>query len=138
MIPQKLFLDTGAFIARELVRDQFHDKASSAWRKLAESDCRLYCSEHIFDECVTLLGRRHSYAFASECGFNYLNTQLIHWLTATDEDLKNALRLMKKYADQGVSFTDCVSIVLMQREGVKNVFGFDHHFTAARFKLWAG
>ncbi|MDA0345966.1 MAG: PIN domain-containing protein [Verrucomicrobia bacterium] len=136
MIPEKLFLDTGCFIARELVRDQFHEKASSAWTKLADSPCQLYSSEHVFDECISLLGRRHSYAFAAECGVNYLNTQLIHWLTTTDEDLRNALRIMKKYADQGISFTDCISIVLMQREGLKHVFGFDPHFTAARFKLW--
>jgi len=136
MIPRKLFLDTGCIIARELTRDQFHEKASTGWSKLAESQCRLYCSEHVFDECMTLLGRRHSCAFASRCGAKYLDTQLINWLTSTEDDLRNALRLLKKYADQGVSYTDCISIVLMQREGIKQVFGFDHHFTAARLKLW--
>jgi uncharacterized protein len=136
MIPEKLFLDTGCLIARELVRDQFHETASDAWRQLAVSECKLFCSEHIFDECMTLLGRRHSYAFASNCGLNYLKSNLVHWLTTTDDDLQKALGIMKKYADQGISFTDCVSIVLMQRENIKHVFGFDHHFTAARFKLW--
>lgn len=136
MIPRKLFLDTGCIVARELARDQFHERAAIAWNKLAESQCRLFCTEHVFDECMTLLGRRHSYAFASECGANYLNTLLIDWLTTTDADLKAALSLLKKYADQGVSYTDCISIVLMQREGIKQVFGFDQHFTAARLKLW--
>ena len=138
MIPRKLFLDTGSLIARELSRDQYHEQAADAWRRLVDSKCRLFCGEHVFDECMTLLSRRHSYAFAAQCGYNYLNTHLIHWLTATDDDLRAALRLMKKYSDQAVSYTDCISFVLMEREGLKHVFGFDHHFKAARFNLWPG
>ena len=38
--------------------------------------------------------------------------------------------------DQAVSYTDCVSFVLMKREGLRNVFGFDGHFTAAGYRLW--
>ena len=43
---------------------------------------------------------------------------------------------MRKYADQAVSFTDCESIVLMKRRGIKHIFGFDRHFEAAYFRLW--
>ena len=68
----KLFLDTGSFIARELARDQYHEKAANACLQSADSQCKLFCGEHIFDECMTLLSRRHSYAFAAECGYNYL------------------------------------------------------------------
>jgi len=43
---------------------------------------------------------------------------------------------MSKFADQGVSFTDCLSFRLMKRHRIRSVFGFDHHFTAAGFRVW--
>lgn len=49
-----------------------------------------------------------------------------------------SLFLAKKFADQGVTFTDCLSFVLMKREKLRQVFGFDHHFEAAGFRLLPG
>lgn len=47
-----------------------------------------------------------------------------------------AVPLLEKYADQKVSFTDCVSFVLMRRQGIERAFSFDKHFPAAGFRLW--
>ncbi|MEI9898572.1 MAG: hypothetical protein WDN28_33130 [Chthoniobacter sp.] len=63
-------------------------------------------------------------------------SKAIEWLRPAPEDLAKAAKLMRKYADQSVSFTDCVSFVLMRREAITRVFGFDRHFQAAQFKLW--
>ncbi len=43
---------------------------------------------------------------------------------------------MRKFAEHGVSFTDCVSIALLKKEGTKDVFGFDRHFEYAGFRLY--
>ncbi len=136
MIPKSLFLDTGCFLARELSRDQYHQKSVVAWKSLLNSQIQLYCSEHVLDESITLLARRHSYAFAAQCGANYLTSNIIEWLVASENDLSEALRLMRKYSDQAVSYTDCISFVLMKKQGIRHVFGFDGHFAAARFRLW--
>ncbi len=138
MIPAKLFLDTGSLVARELTRDQYHKKVVEGWNAIRQSSCDLYCSEHVLDETATLLSRRRSYAFASECGLNFIKSELIQWLPTTGSDLENAIMRMRKYADQAVSFTDCVSVVLMKRRGIKHIFGFDRHFEAAHFRLWPG
>jgi predicted nucleic acid-binding protein len=134
----KLFIDTGAFVARELSHDQHHEAAVQGWDLLADSEDRLFSSEHVLDETITLLARRESYAFAAECASNYLQSKVIDWLRPTTDDYGKAVKLMRKYADQSVSFTDCISFVLMRRESVQKVFGFDHHFQAAQFKLWPG
>jgi predicted nucleic acid-binding protein len=132
----KLFVDTGAFLARELAQDQHHVAAARGWGILADSEDRLFSTEHVLDETITLLARRESYAFAAACAATYLQSKAIEWLRPTAEDYGKAAKLMRKYADQSVSFTDCVSFVLMRRESITQVFGFDRHFQAAQFELW--
>jgi predicted nucleic acid-binding protein len=131
---KKLFVDTGAFLAKEIANDQHHAAATEHWRDLSSARTALYSSEHVLDETMTLLARRTTYAWAADWGRDALASG-ISWLRADEMEWKQALRLMQKFADQGVSFTDCVSFVLMRREGLREVFGFDGHFTAAGFRL---
>jgi predicted nucleic acid-binding protein len=42
---------------------------------------------------------------------------------------------MRKFADQGMSFTDCVSFAIMRRRRIRTVFTFDRHFQQAGFRL---
>ena len=132
---KKLFIDTGAFLAKEIRRDQHHAAAVEAWQRLADTPEILYTSEHCMDETATLLARRTNYAFASGWGADLLASG-ITILQMQPEDWKDAFRLMSKFADQGVSFTDCLSFRLMKRHRIRSVFGFDHHFTAAGFRVW--
>jgi predicted nucleic acid-binding protein len=130
-----LYVDTGAFVAKELASDQFHAVAREGWQEVGRSGVRLVSSEHVFDESVTLIARRSTYAFAAQWGADALDSG-IEWLQTGEQDLNKALAFMRKFADQGVSFTDCLSAVLMKRAGLKAVFGFDHHFRAMGFRLW--
>ena len=129
-----LFVDTGAFLAKEIAADQNHNAASAYWQRIATDRPRLYSSEHVLDETATLLARRTSYAWAAQWGRDAMDAG-IEWLPAEREDLLEAFALMRKFADQAVSFTDCVSFVLMKKAGLRDVFGFDGHFPAAGFRL---
>lgn len=100
-----LFVDTGALVAKEIVGDQFHPVARNAWAEVAGSGVRLVSSEHVFDESATLIARRTTYAFAARWGADALESG-IEWLQTEPDDLSKALGLMRKFADQGVSFTD--------------------------------
>jgi predicted nucleic acid-binding protein len=70
-----------------------------------------------------------------EWGTDVLNAG-IQFLPTKGNDLKDAFHLMRKYADQAVTLTDCISFVLMKKEGLRDAFGFDRHFTSAGFRLW--
>lgn len=130
-----VFVDTGAFVAKEIAGDQYHGVAVRGWRELERRGTRLVSSEHVLDEAVTLIARRASYAFAAGWGVDALESG-IEWLRADDGDLRRALVLMRKHADQGVSFTDCISALVMKRAGLRRVFGFDRHFEAMGFTVW--
>jgi predicted nucleic acid-binding protein len=132
---KSLFVDTGAFLAKEIAADQHHEAAGKFWQRIVAERPRLYSSEHVLDEAATLLARRTSYAWAAQWGHDVMSAR-IEWFTAERQDLLGAFALMRKFADQAVSFTDCLSFVLMKRNGLRDVFGFDAHFAAAGFRVW--
>lgn len=131
-----IFVDTGAFLARYLERDQHHDLARSAWQRLSEDRVRLRTSDFVLDELFTLLSRRSSHAFAAGRARRILTSERLEILRPDSETEIEAVELFEKHADQGVSFTDCISLVLMRRHKIRQVFSFDRHFELAGFALW--
>ncbi|MGH7856435.1 MAG: type II toxin-antitoxin system VapC family toxin [Candidatus Binatia bacterium] len=131
-----IFIDTGAFLARHLRRDQHHRRAKAAWKTVERRRWRCVTSNFVLDETFTLLARRASYRFAVERARNLLASEALKILRPAADDELEALGLFEKYADQEVSFTDCISFVLMRGAEIGRVFGFDGHFTRAGFELW--
>ncbi len=131
-----IYIDTGAFIARYVKGDQHHDEARETWASIAKNALRIFTSNFVLDETLTLLARRSSYEFSAQTGRLILASRAISVLRPIPADELEALRLFEKFADQKVSFTDCVSFVLMRRNRLTKAFSFDHHFTQAGFTLY--
>ena len=130
-----IFVDTGAFVARYVPRDAHHRRARKAWVGIERSRERCATSSFVLDETFTLLGRRTSYAFAAERARALLSSAALVVLRPDADDESKAVDLFAKFADQEVSFTDCVSFVLMRRHGLNRAFTFDRHFAAAGFEV---
>lgn len=131
-----IFVDTGAFLARHLGRDQHHQRAVEAWRRLGMEPARPATSSFVLSETFTLLGRWAGYAFAAKRARALLRSDLLRVLRPGEQDELDAVELFEKYADQQVSFTDCISFSLMRRHGIERAFTFDRHFRLAGFRLW--
>ena len=131
-----IFIDTGAFIARHHRRDQYHFEALAAWQELRDSPRRCFTSNFVFDETFTLLARRTSYEFAAQRARGLMTSRQLEILRPSHEDESRALDAFEKFADQQVSFTDCVSFVLMKKHRIERAFSFDGHFVLAGFELW--
>ena len=132
-----IFVDTGAFIGRFLIRDQYHDRALRLWEKIQAESESCCTSNFVLDETFTLLARRSSYKFATEkARLIYARSQVQIFRPTQPEEVA-AVALFEKFADQKVSFTDCISFILMRNAGVKTAFSFDHHFQRAGFRLWS-
>lgn len=130
-----IFIDTGAFLARFIERDQYHDAAVKHWQKLQQDHRRCYTSNFVLDETVTLLARRTTYPFAAARAKNLYDSKLLSILRPDQDDELAAVEFFQKYADQKVSFTDCVSFVLMTKLRIKCAFSFDRHFAMAGFSV---
>ena len=126
-----IFIDTGLFLARYMENDQFHKKSISIWKKLGKNACTT--SNHVIDETLTLLARRANYNFSSDRAKEIYNSNQLKIERSTEEDELNALNYFEKYADQKVSFTDCLSFAIMKRLKIKKVASFDKHFELAGF-----
>lgn len=131
-----IFIDTGAFVARYVRRDQYHARAQTAWQTLSREPWRCYTSNFVLDETFTLLARRASYAFAAQRARVLMASKMLEILRPQYDDELEAVELFEKFADQAVSFTDCTSFVLMRRHHIGRVFAFDRHFGLAGFHLW--
>ena len=133
-----IFLDTGAFLGTYLERDQYHLQAVAAWQELKASSWRCFTSNFVLDETFTFLARRTSYAFAAERARSLLASKVLEILRPEEETELQALAYFEKFADQQVSFTDCVSFALMKNRRIPRAFAFDRHFALAGFELWTG
>ena len=132
-----IFVDTGAFVARYVQRDQYHPMAVRSWQKFRHQQQRCSTSNFVLDETITLIARTAGYPFAAETARRILSSNWMTVLRPDEEDELQSLELFEKFADQKVSFTDCISFVLMRKGQLTQAFSYDRHFSLAGFQLWS-
>ncbi|MCH9643480.1 MAG: PIN domain-containing protein [Gammaproteobacteria bacterium] len=128
-----IYIDTGAFIAKYIERDQYHQKSLKVWQQLERSKAKLFTSNFVLDEVLTLLLRRTYADFATEKADLLYQSDVLKILRPTLETEITAIRHFKKFSDQQISFTDCVSFQLMKEHKIKKVFTYDQHFELLGF-----
>ena len=122
-----IFIDTGAFISKYIENDQYHNKSLTVWDKIIGKS-ELYTSNHIIDEIITFLMRNTTPSFTIEKANLLYQTDVYKILHSDIEEELHALRILEKYQDQDLSFTDCLTVSLMKRHNIKEIFTFDRHF----------
>ena len=126
-----VFVDTGGWIAVAVASDAFHDAAASYYADLLSRRVPLFTSNYVLDETVTRI--RYDGGHALACQFCDLYEEaekrgLITTLWVDEDVARQAQRILRKYSDQKLSFTDCTSFVLMKNHGIGESFSFDTHF----------
>jgi len=132
---EKVFLDTSGLVALFLKSDTNHAEVKYIWNQLRKSGCRLFTSEYVLDELLTLLLTKSSHHFACEVGQGLLNTSLMSLIYIQDEQVSAIFNKFNKYDDKQFSFTDVSSFYLMELEGIDKAVAFDEHFSQAGFTL---
>ena len=124
-----------SFLATEL-RTNGMNKLRDGWRRLEISNQNLFTSDLAVAESLKLIHRYAGCTWAAQVGRQFLSSTKLHILRPGPNEELAAITIMEKFADQGIGFIDCVSIVLMRQRRLTSVFGFDKHFEIAGFKLW--
>lgn len=149
---EKIFIDTGAFVALASERDNHHSDALNIYSNLKQQGALLITTNHIVDETCTWLLRHTAsgHQKAVRFGNTILNTaaaiqpddslriipahikMVVIYSSPVLEQL--AWSIFSKYDTAGFSFTDCVSFATMQALGIKKAFTFDTHFDVVGFE----
>jgi len=124
----KLFLDSGAFIARARREDPYHLRAVDLFTAISRGDVpywRLYTSNYVIDETVTFLLYEAGPRVAVETLGRMRTSPNLRVLRVTDEVESAADTAFSRHASSRVSYTDCTTKVLMERESIDAAFSFD-------------
>ncbi|MCD6114521.1 MAG: type II toxin-antitoxin system VapC family toxin [Thermoprotei archaeon] len=125
-----IFIDTGVFVAARNRSDINHERAVELLRKALKGEYgRLYTSDYVFDEAVTVaLVRTGSPRIALDIGNFILSSRKLKIIHVNKTIFKEAWNIFTKYSQKGLSFTDATSIAVMKLYRINYVMSFDKHF----------
>ena len=130
-----IFIDTSFFKALVDQKDEFYDQALKINTALIKDNTMLVTTNYILDETFTLIRKRCGLAKALKLRENIANHSMtIHVVRVTTiHDAEAWTWFQNDWS--GLSFTDCVSFVVMQQRNITSVATFDKHFTRAGFTI---
>lgn len=128
------FLDSSAMIALAFTSDQNHAEVRRVFDELRLSGALLVTTYFVFSEIMIFLRRRASVQVAITTGDRLLKSPQIFIVDINSEQYSAAWEIFKKYRDwKDLSFTDCLSFVLMDEMAITRAFTFDSDFRAYGF-----
>lgn len=123
----KVFIDTGAFCALAIPKDQHNHKAKAIYKQIHKDKSVICTSDYVLDETYTLLKMRGSHATAVKF-MDQMDKCNITVLRVTEDIEEKAKTIFRKIDDKKLSYTDCTSFALINQSAIDAVFAFDEHF----------
>ena len=122
------FVDSSAIVALVDEDDAAHSAAVDAYRELADSGYRLFTTDHVVVEAYDLLLNGVGPVVAAR----WLRDHKLPVYCTDEADLAAAQTILSgRPADAQVSFTDALSLAVMERLGVADAFAVDPAFLNA-------
>jgi predicted nucleic acid-binding protein len=122
-----VFVDTGAYGAMAIERDEYHQIVTRMTRWLLVNHRSIITTNFIVAETHALILARAGRGLALRAlQLIEENTDRIERVTVEDE--LEARRILEQHADKTYSYTDATSFAVMRRLGLNDVFTFDRHF----------
>jgi len=122
-----IILDTSFLFSLFNKEDIYNEKASKMMLTLKEGRFgKLFITDYIFDEFITLALKRAGADLAIEWGQSLLDSQKIEFLTTDNSEFKMAWEFFKQYKE--LSFTDCTLLAISKHFGIGNIASFDSDF----------
>lgn len=131
---REIFIDTGGFFSLLVKNDVFHRRATKILNQAQNERWTFRTTDYVLDETVTLLKARRvpnqiEKLFDVVDRSNFL---IVDWIGP--EYFSKARDYFMKRLDQGYSFTDCTSFIVMQDRKIKKALTTDSHFLEAGFE----
>jgi predicted nucleic acid-binding protein len=128
-----VFVDSGYWVALELADDQHHQDAVRHWRAFGMRLPEIVITSFIFDEVVTFLNNKRQHSRAVRVGNRLLQSDFVEFVQVDSNLLAEGWQYFQQHQDKDYSLTDCISFVVMRKQGITTAFTFDRHFEQAGF-----
>ena len=130
-----VFADSAYWIALLHRRDRWHEHALAVSRTLISPT--FVTTEWVLAEFLAFFSAAGETARrrAAERTRGILTNPGIQVLGPDQALFEDGLALYERRPDKGYSLTDCISMHVMQREGITDVLTNDHHFTQEGFHI---
>ncbi len=124
-----VFVDTGTFLAYRNQKDRYHEIALKLFREALKGKYgQIYTSDYVYDEALTLaLTRTNNIAVAMDIA-EVIMSPRIKMVFVDAQLLERSTKTFKQYSGSNLSFTDAVSIEIMNELDIEKYLGFDSHF----------
>jgi predicted nucleic acid-binding protein len=132
---ERVFVDTGAWIALAIVEDSMHERAKEIWTVLREAGARPVVSVPVLLETFTYLQRKVSHDLAERWWASLDTVPFLERVECSHAELKTAMKYFARRDLHKLSLVDATSFVLMRKRRIRAAFSFDTHFAAAGFRL---
>ena len=128
-----IFLDTSAICALASRWDEQHREAKRIMAKALDKGEEFLTHDYVIVESAALIQNRLGFD-AAERFLREITRLHIVWIDATLHS--EAYGYFLQHGRRNLSFVDCASFTVMERENVSYAFAFDPDFIEAGFKLY--
>ena len=125
-----IFVDTTVWVGEADANDDFHDSSHAVIEGVRTGITPLaITTDFVLDETVTILGKRRGFGAvnASRVAANILASPRVFTVYVDDILLKEALKHYPRHGGR-LSLTDVVSMVVMRKYGVRQIYSHDLDF----------
>ena len=133
MMPESIFIDTGAWYALADRDDGHHKDAVLIYPDLLKTHRVLVTSNYVVAEAYILILNEIGHPAAVGFLEKINASPRIAKVYSTEDIEKDAEETLKKYTDQDFSYADSVSFTIMKRRKIRKAFSFDKHFHTMGF-----
>jgi predicted nucleic acid-binding protein len=127
-----IFADTSALLAVLDRSDALHRKAAEWFREHIASSS-LHTTDFVMDEVLTRLSSLRGPEPALRFAGSFMDDPRVTVVFVDRALFQAGVKEMRRYRDQSLSFTDCISFAVMRALGLRDAFSLDADFTRCGF-----
>jgi len=133
-----VFIDTGVFVALRNADDEYHVRSKELMKRALKGEFgRILTSDYVIDEAVTTaLVRTRRHDLAVDVGKYIIDSPRIMKLWTTKDTFNMAWEKFKTFKDKPMSFSDCISLILIEKNGIKQIMSFDSGFDGLTQRIY--
>jgi uncharacterized protein len=128
-----VFVDTSGFYAELDGTDPCHAEASEAFARVLAGAWKLVTTNYVMHESWAVIQARLGWDAVDAWRDRLVTRCEVAWITPELHDLGEARCRQARH--RNLSLTDCTSIEVMRKRGIRDVIAFDEHFRREGFAL---